>query len=58
MAADEVTLEWKNYSPTVAKGFENLYEDTDFIDVTIACEGNRQINAHKVVLQACSKFFS
>ena len=31
-------------------------EDKDFFDVTLACE-NSQIQAHKVVLSACSSFF-
>merc|ERR1712002_663752 len=31
-------------------------EDGDFFDVTLACDGN-QLEAHKVILSACSPFF-
>merc|ERR1712012_1086543 len=32
------------------------YDDKDFFDVTLACD-EEQINAHKVILSACSPFF-
>jgi len=36
--------------------FKELREERDFFDVTIVCEDN-QIQAHKVILSACSTFF-
>ena len=32
-------------------------DDTEFTDVTLACEDGRQIEAHKVILAASSPFF-
>lgn len=33
-----------------------LREQEEFVDVTLACEG-QQVAAHKVVLSACSPYF-
>ena len=37
--------------------FGNLREDNEFADVTLACEDDQQIEAHKVILAASSPFF-
>ena len=50
-------LEWKNYESISSSSFKNLYDDDLFTDVTLACEGNKKIEAHKVILSACSNFF-
>jgi len=48
------------------KGFDNfikpqLYSDVtvehNFTDVTLVCDGDKQLKAHKVILGSCSKFF-
>jgi hypothetical protein len=36
--------------------FRELRDDKDFFDVTLACD-DEQIQAHKVILSACSPFF-
>jgi len=36
---------------------EYLSEEKDFVDVTLACDGNLQIRAHKVILSTGSLFF-
>ena len=51
-------LEWKGYSSTTGTAFQNLYTDQDFTDVTLACEDNARLEAHKVILSSCSEFFS
>ena len=53
----KVTLEWKAFQPTIMNSFQSLYMDEVLADVTLACEGNHQILAHKVVLSACSNLF-
>merc|ERR1711936_1076410 len=35
----------------------SLREEKDFFDVTLACEDEEQVSAHKVILSACSPFF-
>ena len=58
MTDDSAVLEWKNYSSTSRDAFQKLYDDIGFTDVTIACEDNQKIEAHKVILSTCSTFFS
>ena len=53
-----VMLEWKGYGSTTGTVFQNLYTDQDFTDVTLACEDNARLEAHKVILSSCSEFFS
>merc|ERR1719228_2281120 len=38
------------------EAFRELREEKDFFDVTLACDDN-QIQAHKVIISACSPFF-
>ena len=40
----------------ISISFKDLRDDKDFFDVTLACNGN-QLQAHKVILSACSPFF-
>ena len=35
----------------------SLRDSTDFVDVTLACEDGRQIEAHKVIIATSSPFF-
>ncbi|XP_055845865.1 broad-complex core protein isoforms 1/2/3/4/5 isoform X3 [Episyrphus balteatus] len=49
-------LRWNNYQSSITSAFENLRDDEDFVDVTLACDG-RSIKAHRVVLSACSPYF-
>jgi hypothetical protein len=37
--------------------FRELRQDKDFFDVTLTCEDDQQLEAHKVILSACSPFF-
>ncbi|XP_031627308.1 broad-complex core protein isoforms 1/2/3/4/5 isoform X3 [Contarinia nasturtii] len=49
-------LRWNNYQSSITSAFENLRDDEDFVDVTLACDG-RSLKAHRVVLSACSPYF-
>jgi hypothetical protein len=48
-------LKWNNFSDNILTSLESLRGDEDFVDVTIACEG-QSLKAHKVVLSACSLY--
>ena len=50
MGQNGVDLEWKMYENISSNSFRTLYSDTDFTDVTLACEDNKKVVAHKVVL--------
>ena len=49
-------LRWNNFQANITSQFEALRDEEDFVDVTLACDGQR-LKAHKVVLSACSPYF-
>ena len=53
---EKFCLRWNEFEKNISKSFRELREDKDFFDVTLVCDTN-QIQAHKVVLSACSSFF-
>ena len=56
MQDEKLCLNWNDFQDLVKVSFGELRTDTDFTDVTLACE-DQSIKAHKVVLSACSPFF-
>ena len=56
MTDEKLCLKWNDFQGLVQVSFGELRTDTDFTDVTLACE-DQSIKAHKVVLSACSPFF-
>ena len=57
MDLDTYVLSKNNYQNSATAAFSNLRHETDFTDVTLACPGDKQIAAHKVILSSCSPFF-
>jgi len=56
MATEKFCLRWNDFESNISVAFRELREDKDFFDVTLACDDD-QIQAHKVILSACSPFF-
>ena len=56
MTGEKLCLKLNDFQDIVKVSFAELRTDTDFTDVTLACE-DQSIKAHKVVLSACSPFF-
>jgi len=56
MSAEKFCLRWNDFEANISTAFRELREDKDFFDVTLACDDD-QIQAHKVILSACSPFF-
>ena len=57
MEEDGAVIEWGLYDSNSKTAFQKLYHDTAFTDVTLACEGNGRIEAHRAVLGVSSDFF-
>jgi len=55
-SSEKFCLRWNDFESNISVAFRELREEKDFFDVTLACEDN-QIQAHKVILSACSPFF-
>ena len=55
-SAEKFCLRWNDFESNISVAFRELREEKDFFDVTLACEDS-QVQAHKVILSACSPFF-
>jgi len=55
-ASEKFCLKWNDFEANISLAFRELREDKDFFDITLVCE-DEQLEAHKVVLSACSPFF-
>ena len=54
---EKFCLKWNDFQKNINSTFGSLREDTEFADVTLACENGKQVEAHKVILAASSPFF-
>eukprot|EP00092_Neocalanus_flemingeri_P012017 GFUD01012954.1.p1 GENE.GFUD01012954.1~~GFUD01012954.1.p1 ORF type:complete len:406 (-),score=106.77 GFUD01012954.1:124-1341(-) len=54
--SEKFCLRWNDFESNISDAFKELREEKDFFDVTLACDDS-QIEAHKVILSACSPFF-
>merc|ERR1712129_216814 len=55
--SDKFSLLWKDFDSCTRDTFKDLLSDQDFTDVTLACEDDKQLKAHKAILSSCSPFF-
>eukprot|EP00092_Neocalanus_flemingeri_P016565 GFUD01017925.1.p1 GENE.GFUD01017925.1~~GFUD01017925.1.p1 ORF type:complete len:335 (-),score=111.39 GFUD01017925.1:101-1105(-) len=55
-STEKFCLRWNDFESNISGAFRELREDKDFFDVTLACDDD-QLQAHKVILSACSPFF-
>ena len=56
MADEKLCLKWNDFQEVFTASVGSLRDETDFTDVTLACE-DQSVKAHKVILSACSPFF-
>jgi len=54
---DKFCLKWNEFDSNLRAAFKDFREEEDFFDVTLVCEEERQIEAHKIILSACSLLF-
>ena len=50
-------LKWNDFLTNVSSTFQEMGDDKDFTDVTLACDDNHLVEAHKVILATSSYFF-
>ena len=58
MASEMCSLKWNDFQQNVVTSFNELRADQVFCDVTLVCGDNQTIEAHRVILAACSPFFN
>ena len=56
MSNEKFCLRWNDFEANIGEAFRELRGKDDFLDVTLAC-GDEQVQAHKLILSACSPFF-
>jgi len=57
MKAEKFNLTWRDFENCTSNSFRGFMSRQEFVDVTLMCDDNNQIRAHKVLLSACSEFF-
>ena len=58
MECESYNLNWAEFNTYTSKTFKDLLSDQNFSDVTLVCDDEETIQAHKVILSACSPFFN
>jgi len=56
MSSEKFCLRWNDFESNISSAFRDIRNEKEFFDITIACE-DEQLQAHKVILSACSPFF-
>ena len=55
---EKLCLKWNDFQQNILSSYQELRNDSEFSDVTLVCEENLQIEAHRIILSACSPLFS
>ena len=57
MTSDRINILHQEFVNFTGSTFNVLYSDQEFADVTLVCDGDKQVKAHKVILSSSSKLF-
>ena len=55
--SEKFCLKWNDFQQNILSSYNELRKDSDFSDVTLVCEEDSQVEAHRIILSACSPFF-
>ena len=50
-------IKWQDFGSHTGNSFKDLLTEPDFLDVTLACDDDKPVSAHKVILSGSSDFF-
>ena len=56
-SSEKFCLKWNDFQQNTSGSFQQLRHEPEFADVTLVCEEDQHIEAHRVILTACSPFF-
>ena len=56
-STEKFCLKWNDFQENIAAAYKDIRVNEDFADVTLVCEEDQEIEAHRVILSACSPFF-
>merc|ERR1712098_558656 len=57
MMSEKFCLRWNDFESNISSAFREIRDERDFFDVTLACDDDQIISAHKVIISACSPLF-
>ena len=55
--SEKFSLKWNDFQSNISRTFGLLRKEKEFFDVTLVSEDQHQVQAHKLVLSACSPYF-
>lgn len=55
--SEKFCLKWNDFETNISIAFRDLRDNKDFFNVTLCCDDDSQVDAHKTILSACSPFF-
>ena len=58
MSGEKFALRWNDFESNICQAFKSLREERELCDVTLACEDDHEVEAHRVILASCSPFFA
>ena len=57
-SSEKFCLKWNDFQQNVLSSYQDLRKGGNFTDVTLVCDGDQQIEAHRIILGASSQFFN
>ena len=57
-SSKKVYLQCNDFHNNTSSSFSHMRKAQEFCDVTLVCDGDHKVEAHKVILAASSSFFS
>lgn len=57
MDAEQVTIEWKQFSESFVADLWQFFNSDEYSDVTIITEDGQEIKSHRILLAMCSTYF-
>jgi len=55
--SEKLFMQWSHFQSYISQSFQDMRNGEELFDVTLACDDGKQLNAHKVILSACSPIF-
>ena len=54
---ENIQLSWSEFQTATTRFISSVQNSNDFVDVTLACDDDKMVEAHRVVISAGSSFF-